>query len=397
MRFTSSISEFQKAITKVMPAIPPKSTLPILEHLNFRLFGNILEIIATDQELTILSSLNVVGLEEGAVLVPARKLGEMIKALSTATKGDIEFIAGSEFDIQIRTNFGNKKSGSYKMKGLDPEHYLYLPELFESQKPNPEEIVPGETNKVALFDKTDMINIAVKTAFAVSTDDYRPAMTGVLFQFRETFMNSVATDSFRLVKVTVNNEYSSYPTNLDIILPVKAIDQLTKIDDDVIFSVIENNGKITHARFDIANMVIITRILDEKFPPYEAVIPQSNDVGALVDRNEFLSAVKRIGIFSSPISKLVKLKLTSDSSLLISAEDEDTGTSANETISADYQGEDFEIGFNFKFLEESISHISVEDGEFLKISLSEPSRPALLFGANQEQKLLMLLMPLRVS
>ena len=274
MNFTVNLNEFQEAVNKTLPAIPPKSTLPVLEHLKFELNDNLLEIISTDQEITIKTQLNVENSTPGKILVPGRKLNDILKALGKTEK--ITFNSNTEnFEIDLITDFG-----AYKMKGLNNDEYIELPELFESNV----DISDSSVVDNALLPKDDVIRLADKTAFAVSSDDFRPAMTGVLFQFRGQFINAVSTDSYRLVKSTYNSEEINLPNELDIIIPSRTMDILKKADDEVHFSFIKNNDKVTHIKFKVGSTIYISRIIDEKFPPYESVIPQSNNIFLKVNK-----------------------------------------------------------------------------------------------------------------
>ncbi len=390
MKFNAKISEFQRAISKTLPAMPRKSTLPILEHLKFTLENDKLKIIATDQDITIMSTINVNAEESGMILVPGKKLSDITKALGE--EGEFEFVTDEEtYEIKIKTSFGE-----YGMKGLSTEEYLNLPELFNSEKPSLDDNEKtDEKSETAYFSKRQMIFLADKTVFAVSNDEYRPAMTGVFFQFRGSYVISVATDSFRLVKATVKPEESKLPDNLDIIIPARAVDLLRKVDSEVIMSVIKTMEKITHVRFDTDDTVFITRIINEKFPPYETVIPKEFKNEVTVDRHELLSAIKRVSIFTSTISNQVRLSFHS-SLLTISGEDEDFGTQASETIKCDFDGEDLTMGFNFRYIEDALSNIDIiGDDQSIYISFTEPNRPAIIKPKTSED-LLMLIMPVRL-
>jgi DNA polymerase III subunit beta len=396
MKFKVSIAEFQKLLQKTLPAIPPKSTLPILEHLHFTIFGNKLKIIATDQDITIISSIDVVVEQEGKILVPARRISEIVKALGLV--GDLEFYADLEtFEIKITT-----KNGVYQMKGLNPDEYLDIPELFESKKPEIDKETFGdapsdETSLKTIFEKDVLISLATKTVFAVSNDEFRPAMTGVLFQFRENVLNAVATDSYRLVRIIHRTEKPIYPKEMDIIIPARSVELLKKVDNEVIMSVIETHGKITHARFDYGDTIFITRIIDEKFPPYESVIPKNNELAAVIDQRELLSAIKRISILTSSISKQIVLYIQHDQ-LTIIGRDEEYGTEGDETLPCSFNGDKLDIAFNYRFLEEALQNIDVsqENNYQIVMTFSEPKRPALIKPQGESEDVLMLIMPVRL-
>ena len=398
MNFSIELADMRIAIEKLMPAIPPKSTLPVLEHIYASLSGGELKLVSTDQDLTIEHNLSVGGAGDGKVLLPARKIFEITKALGSS--GVIGFeIDDASFDIRVKT-----KTGKFHMKGLNPEEYLDLPELRESSKPEHDgkkfthESSTG--NNVAFFNKSDISKICAKTFFAVSNDEFRPAMTGVLFQFRKEYVNAVATDSYRLAKAVAKSENSSFPDEIDVILPKKIVEILKTAENDVLLSFLENGSKLTHIRFDIANTVYISRIIDEKFPPYEAVIPDDNDKSLIVDKSELLKAIKLVSIFSSNISKQIRVAV-SPGQILVKGQDEDSGSDAREIITCEYDGEELEIGFNFKYLEDAVSYIDSGDNNTVKFTFSESTRPALVMadkgGDEEGDDVLMLIMPVRIS
>lgn len=389
MKFTSSLLDFQKALQRTLPAIPRKSTIPVLEHLHFSLTENSLRMIATDQDITIMSRMDVEGTEDGSILVPGKKINDIIRALGS--EGTIEFAANPEkFDIKIKTTFGK-----YTIKGLDPDEYLTLPELFQSEKPEINEF-NEYSGKAALIKKEDIMRLADRTSFAVSEDEFRPAMNGVLFQFRETFINAVSTDSFRLVRATSYADKPSYPADKDIILPQRAAELLKKVESDVIISFIENRKKTTHVRFDIDSTVIVSRLIDEKYPPYETVIPQNNDLLATISRSEFLSSIRRVAVVTSTLSNQLKIRLEKDQITVIGHDDE-YGSEGIETLPCDYSGKNIDLAFNFKFLEQAIEHLNEEGSENqIIVSISEPNKPVLIRPNAEGDKLLMLIMPVKI-
>ena len=396
MKFTVSLQDFQKVLQKVLPAIPRKSTLPILEHLHFSLTGDTLKIIATDQDITIMSLLNVSGSADGSILVPGHKIGAIGKVLDAV--GTLEFNANIETkDINLIT-----ATGKYNMKGIAADEYLDIPELFESEKPNVE-ITDGlikiliDKTHASFFKKSEIVRLASKTFIAVSNDEFRPAMNGVLFQFRESYINAVATDSFRLVKIVLKSEEKAFPKDLDIIVPTRTVDLLRKADDDVILSIIENRNRPTHVRIDVGDTVFITRLIDEKFPPYESVIPQNNEIKVLVTQKDLATAIQRVSIFTSENSNQIRMSIDKNSILLF-GEDEETGSQGNETIDCDYKGKKFDVGFNYKYLLDAVQNIdTTADNPKLFLTFSEPTRPVLVKPNTEVEDLLMLIMPVRIS
>lgn len=395
MKFKVALKDLQQAINKTLPAVPRKSTLPVLEHLSLTVKDSELKMIATDQDLTIMTTLTVESPESGGILAPGRKLNDIVRALGT--EGDLEFDSNDDtLEITLIT-----ANGRYGMKGLRREEFIDLPELFESDKPNLEEalnkdnLIPGKS-PTAVFKEDSMVWIAEKTAFAVSKDEYRPAMTGVYFEFAGDKVTAVATDSFRLAKAVLRSDESAFPSDLNMIIPARAVDLLAKADSDTIVSVIKSGAKVTHARFDIGSTAVISRIIDEEYPPYESVIPTNNDYTAIVEKTSLLAAIKRVAIFASSVSNQIKLTVH-NSSIKIKGEDEEGGTKADEEIKCDFDGHPMEVGFNYKFLEEALQNVDPDEDERVAICFSEADKPALVKPGADNEDYLVLIMPVRLS
>ncbi len=395
MKFNVSLADFQKALLKNMPAIPRKSTLPVLEHLHFSLSGETLRIVSTDQDITIMTTIKVEGTEDGTVLVPGRKIGDLVRTMPT---GSIEFNSNnSTYEIKLKTS-----TGKYSLRGLNPDEYLDIPELFSSEKADMEKVkeqqgVSSDKPGTIFFKRDEMSWLADKTHFAVSTDEFRPAMNGVLFQFRENYVNAVSTDSYRLVKAVIHPEKAAFPNEIDLIIPARAIELLRKVDSDVSMSIIETRGKVTHARFDVGDTVFITRLIDEKFPPYESVIPSNNELVATINQKDILSAITRIANCTSEHNNQIKMQIDKNS-ISVSGQDEESGTEGDEGITCDFNGNKITIGFNYKYLQDAISNIETSDeNQAVLLTFSEPTRPVLIKPVAESQDLLMLLMPVRLS
>ncbi|MCX7880226.1 MAG: DNA polymerase III subunit beta [Ignavibacteria bacterium] len=395
MQFSIDLKALNQALQKVIPALPRKSPIPALEHFYFHLDGDTLKIIASDQNVTIMSQVTVNPIEEGKVLVPGKKITDITKALEEG--GEISFTSDEEtYTISIKTTFGH-----YSMKGLDPEEYLELRELFQSEKPDISKLVQplDEEAKInaAAISMKDLSWAAERTYFSVSTDDFKPALTGVFFQFQKDKVNLVSTDGYRLTRATIFSDTQNiFPSDLGVIIPARTVELLRKVDDDVLISFISDEKKITHTRFDIGNTVIITRVISENFPKYENVIPASNPHQIIVNKKEIIPALRRVALFASTFQKLVRCEISSNM-ITLTTEDRESGTQASETIPCEYNGTNFVVGFNYELLIEAINNIvTLDDSEQVYIYLSEASKPAILKPSQNEERLLMLLMPMRL-
>lgn len=231
-----------------------------------------------------------------------------------------------------------------------------------------------------------------KTIFAVSNDELRPAMSGVLVQLAEESVTFVATDAHKLVRYRRTDIGTDKPTSL--ILPKKALTLLKSSlpSDDSSVSIEYNN---TNAFFRFGNIHLICRLIDERYPDYEAVIPQVNPNKLTVDRLLFLNTLRRVVIFANKTTHQVRLKI-SGSELHISAEDLDFSNEAHERLSCQFEGQDMEIGFNAKFLVEMLNNL---DSAEVVIEMSTPNRAGLLIPAIKadNEDILMLVMPVMLN
>lgn len=372
MKFTVALPELQKALQKVLPAIPAKSTIPVLEHVHVSLAASELTFTATDQEITIALGIPVSGEADGAMLIPARQFNDLVKELGSA--GTVEVTANEQsLVVSVRT-----PTGTYEMKGLDAIDFPNIPPFPESTQ--------------AVIRRDDMVRMANKTVFAVSTEEYRPSMTGVFFQFNGENITSVATDGFRLSRVIVAAGETPFPTGLECIVPARTVELLRKIDADVTMDISR-----THARFVIGSLSITTRIIDEKYPPYQNVIPSDNDKSLIVNQREVLSAIKRVSLFANTNTRHVRFRM-SERLLSVHSEDEDSGGKGTETIPCESSTDAFEVGFNYRFLEEAIKNITVDDDPDLSVRMtfSTPVRAVLITPASSADSLLMLVMPVKI-
>lgn len=375
MQFSVSLNDFQKHLQKVTPAVPSKSTLPVLEHFLIRAAGGAVTITATDLELTITATLLADVSAEGSALVPARKLTDIVKALAGA-EGSVTFSRGEKYDITLKTGFGQ-----YAMKGMSEDDFPELPDF------------RGDAE--AFFHSADIMRIADKTAFAVSTDEYKPAMTGVLLQFSGSQVKAAATDSYRLSRVIINaNEAAKdhvFPDQLDVILPARMTELLRKVNSDARVSISR-----THAQFTMEDSTITTRLIDERFPAYENVIPTDNDKIMIVNNRELLAAIKRVSLFTNANSRQIRFVITRDI-VTVRGDDDESGNHASEEVRCEFNQDDMEIGFNYKFVEEALQNMDIADTAAESVFLfSSPTRAALLKNKEDDDSLLMLIMPVRL-
>ena len=374
MKFSAVSSDLHKALSKIISVVPTKSTLPILENVLFELTANELRLTASDLEISMTVALQVSGEEDGRVAVPAKKLNETLRALSSS---DIAFTADtSSHRLSLKTDMGE-----YKMAG-------------ESASNFPE--AEGIQEEFSLQLGTDLLrSIIARTVYAVSTDDLRPSMMGVLFQWKGEEFYAVATDGHRLVRIKHAGALAEANTegNRDVIIPSKALNIVAKSLGDGEVTVVFGRSNV---RFTFGEMTLISRIIDERYPNYEGVIPLENDKELTVNRSALISAVQRCSIFSNAITNQIRFSVAKEE-LRVSAEDVDFGGEARETVSAQFSvDEELEIGFNARYITEALQHLTTDEVDFF---FSAPTRAGLIQPKEQKEDLeiLMLVMPLRLN
>jgi DNA polymerase-3 subunit beta len=319
-------------------------------------------------------ALQVGGEKDGKVAVPAKKLNETLRALSST---DMMFTADeSSHRIALKTD-----QGEYKMAG---ESATNFPEAEAIQE------------EFSLQLDTDLLrSIIARTVYAVSTDDLRPSMMGVLFQWKGEEFYAVATDGHRLVRIKHAGVLAEANTegNRDVIIPAKALNIVSKSLGDGEVTVVFGRSNV---RFAFGEMTLISRIIDERYPNYESVIPLENDKELTVSRTALIAAVQRCSIFSNAITNQIRFSVSKDE-LRVSAEDVDFGGEAREAVPASFSvDEELEIGFNARYITEALQHLSTDEVDFF---FSAPTRAGLMQPKEQKEDLeiLMLVMPLRLN
>jgi DNA polymerase-3 subunit beta len=371
MRFIVSTSTLLKQLQAVNGASSSSTVLPILENFLFEIKDGLLTVSATDLQTSMTTSLAVESKEDGKVAIPSKILLETLKTLPDQP---ISFsVDDKTFAIEI-----NAGDGKYKLSGENGEDFPKIPVV-----ENPSSVaMPASV-------LAEAIN---KTLFAVSSDELRPAMTGVYCQLSPQHITFVATDAHKLVRYRRLDTKSESAANL--ILPKKALTLLkASLPSDDVSVAIEYNS--TSAFFRFGNINLICRLIDERYPDYDAVIPTNNPNKLILDRALFLNCLRRVVIFANKTTHQVRLKITG-SELNISSEDVDFSNEAHERLTCQYEGEDMEIGFNAKFLIEMLNNLS---GEEILLEMSSPNRAGLLMPQTHDdaEDVLMLVMPVMLN
>jgi DNA polymerase III subunit beta len=371
MKFIVNSSYLLKQLSNINGVITTNPVVPILENFLFELEKGSLTVTASDLQTSMITELQVESKEKGNIAVPAKILLETLKNLP---EQPVTFsIDESTYSVEIISD-----NGRYKLSG---ENATDFPK------------VPTVSNDFSAEISSEVMARAVNnTIFATSNDELRPAMTGVYVNLGEKNTTFVATDGHRLVRYR-RTDIKSENGNA-IIIPRKALNLLkaTLPSENTPVSIDFN---MSNAYFKFGNIKMICRLIDERYPDYENVIPTVNNIKMTIGRTDFLSALRRISIYANKTTHQVRLKITG-SELQISAEDLDFSNEANERLSCEHEGEDIEIGFNAKFLIEMLNN---SDTDQIKLTMSAPNKAGVILPAEKDKSedILMLVMPVMLN
>ena len=371
MKFIVSSSALLKSLQLIGGVINNSNTLPILDNFLFEINESALTITASDLETTYSTQLTIESETNSLIALPARLLLDILK---TFPEQPLTFLKTEKNTVEISAN-----NGKYAVAYVNGDEFPKRPQIKDSK---------------TLSIKGNILFTAINTTlFASGNDDLRPVMSGIFFQFSTESLTFVATDAHKLVRYT-RNDLKSEETG-EFIMPKKPLqilkNTLSVIDEEI---TIEYNQ--TNVQYRIGNSTLTCRLIDGKYPNYEAVIPKENPNQMTLNRNDFLNSVKRVSIFSNKTTYQVSLMIAG-ASLKISAEDLDYSNSAEERLDCDYQGDDIKIGFNSRFLIEMLSGLSCED---VKLSMSMPNRAGLITPIDSTQEgedITMLVMPVMLN
>jgi DNA polymerase III subunit beta len=367
MRFTITRENLHHGLAAVAATIPTRTTLPVLSNLMLEAEGDGVRVSGTDLDIAVSLKVPAEVDEPGALTVPARKLQELARELPeqparVATKGDrLELTCGR---------------ASFKLNGMPRDEFPTFPAVDFSQ-----------SWKVSGKVLHDLIR---QTSFAVSTEESRPILNGVLWQLADHEMRMVATNGHRLALMKVPAEGSGRGTS-DLIVPPKALNQVEKLfkpDDEIEVARSEN-----HLGFRNAGTQVFTRLIEGPYPNYEQVIPKDNDKTAIADKGALAQALRRMAVVASEQTHRVRLSFAPNA-LRLSVETPDLGE-AREEMEVQYAGEPLDIGFNATYLLEVLRYIPTDE---VAVAFRAPERAATLqpHGSPDGLDYLCLVMPLRL-
>ena len=374
MKFIVSSLKLLKNLQALSGVIGSKNTLPILDDFLFHLDEKQLKITSSDLDVTMTVCITPDMVDgTGEVTIPARLLLEIMKnfpdvPITVSVDNNtlaVELIAGE---------------GRYKLAGHKSDEFPQLPAMADTSVWE----IPADV----------LAKGFEKTVFATGMDEIRPIMSGVLMEMTADFLTFVATDAHKLVRYRRMDVKSDVVASF--IMPKKPINQLKSILATLADEPVRIEFNKTNASFTFGDYQLICRLIEGRYPNYDAVIPKQNPNQLTIDRQTFLSAIRRVAVFSSKATHQVRFRIAGQE-LTLTAEDIDFYNEAKERLTCSYEGDDMEIGFNSRFLQEMLSNF---DSETAKIEMSAPNRAGIITpvdNENEAEDLLMLLMPVMLN
>jgi DNA polymerase III subunit beta len=364
MKFSATKEKILEGLQQVQNVVSTRTTLPILSNVLLQAKEGMVNLTTTDLDVGVRGGFEANVDKAGASTLPARRLFTIIRELPS-----------SEISIEVDgKNAASIRSGQsfFKILGLPEEEFPPLPKF--------------ENAKVVTMRQKDLRDGLRKTAYAISTDETRYVLNGVLFSFKENKLTLVATDGRRLAMVDIELEFPR-SHEADIIVPTKAVTELQRLltdDGDVKISV--STGQIA---FDLNNTLLVSKLIEGNYPNYKQVIPSEAKERVTLERETFLNSLRRVSLLASDKSNSIKLNF-SKNNIEITANTPEVGE-ARESLPVGYKGRDFSIAFNPEFLMAPLRNLA-EDEIFF--DLIDEMSPGVL---KIQTPFLYVLMPMRVT
>lgn len=373
MKFTVSSSSLQSHLQAISRVINSKNTLPVLECFHLKIEGLKLIATASDTETTLVTSLDLISSDQdGSFAISSKTLLDALREL-TEQPLSIEI---NENSLEVTILYQN---GRYKFVAQNGDEFPRLKGLKEN---------PGNIEIPA----SALLRGINTTLFASADDELRPVMNGVVLDITTEDVTFVASDAHKLVRLKNSSIKGEQKSTL--ILPKKPANLLRAIlpkeTGNVLVSFDDNN-----VLFILSNYQMFCRLVEGRFPNYNAVIPQNNPYRVIVDRISFLNTLKRVAIFANQSTSLVKISINQNN-MDLTSQDIDFSTSAEESITCQYEGEPINIGFKAQFIIDIVNNLETQE---ITLELADPSRAGLFLPIenNENEDLLMLLMPMLIN
>lgn len=373
MRFNVSSTSLSNRLQTISRVQSSKNALPILDCILFELKDGRLKMTASDSETTMVTYVEVTDAEgEGKFAIGSKQLISSVKEISEQPIGFN--VNPDSFAIEV-----TYQNGKYNLIGMNG---------YEFPVPN----TVSESARSLSIDAQVLLSGISRSLFAAADDELRPQMNGVYFDMTPESITFVASDGHKLVRNRVFSVHVPEPSAF--ILPKKPAlllkTVLPKAEGEAVVRFDDRNAEI-----QLTDFVISCRLIEGRYPNYNSVIPTDNPFRVTADRLGFISALRRVSVFASQSSSLIKVHVE-QGSLTVSAQDLDFSTSAEEHMMCDYDGTAMSIGFNGPFLIDVLNSITSNE---IILELADPSRAGVITPAEQEENedLIMLLMPMMLK
>ncbi len=363
MKFKAEKNTLMNGIQIVQNVISTKSALPILSNILIESQQNGLRLTATDLDIGISCVIPVDIQEVGAITIPAKRFNDIIKELPS---DNVNITTKKNNLVVIET-----ESCQFKIMGLAREEFPKLPEFKDK-----------EVTKLEQAGLKQMLGL---TSFAVSIDETRYILNGILFKINKNNLTLVATDGKRLA-IMEKKLKQELDKEASFIIPLKTIHELNRnLKDEGELSLILGNNQVL---FDLGNVIVISRLIEGEFPDYKQVVPAPSNNVMKTERDKFLLAVRRASLLSTPDYQAVKLELFKNK-LVVSKSTPDIGESREE-LPVEYQGKELAIGFNPAYLIDVLKNLSIDSVE---LELTDSEKP----GVIRTNGYVYIVLPMRLS
>ena len=384
MKLTVDRNELWQGIDTVLDAVPSKPALPVLANILLEADGETLSLAATDLDLSIRAEIPAAIEKKGRITVPARTLAEITREWPDAELS-IE-VQDDRLKLSGLLGKADSKKGVYSLSGMAADEFPNMPTSLEGA---------GLTLGDDEADTNVLVDMINKTAFAVSRDDTRPVLNGVLWRIDSQGMQMVATDGSRLAcyKLAIDlTDQVKGDEESSVIVPPQALSQIVKLLGGQGGPVKITLGE-TQVLFEVANKKLLSRLIEGPYVDYGQVIPQNNEKELRIASEDLLPAVRRVSILSSSYTRQVRFKLNGGQ-VELSAASPEIGGEAREVIPAHYTEDEMEIGYNAQYLIEILRKMDTNE---IRFELENHVTAALLRPTVQKEgeDYFCLLMPLR--
>jgi DNA polymerase-3 subunit beta len=368
MRFTISREKLQEGLGAVAASIPAKTTLPVLSNILLETTERGIRLSGTDLDIAVSTEVAADVETPGAITIPAKKLSEIARELPPSP---VKISATGEQRVNLECG-----RSRFKLLGLPKDEFPAFPAVRFDESWR---VRSGELQKLIQH-----------TAFAVSTEESRPILNGVLWELKADRMRMVATNGHRLAKMELPVTAAGAHVG-DLIIPPKALDQVRRLfpaEEELEIARGDN-----HLGFRSPFTAVYTRLIEGPYPPYEQVIPKDNDKVAIADKAALIQALKRMSVIASDQTHRIRLSFNAGM-LKFSVQTPDLGEAADE-LAIRYDGDPLDIGFNAAYLLEILRYVPTEE---VRLTFRAPERAATLEpeGWDDPAQYLCLVMPLRL-